>query len=168
MATLDRRRPGAWWLCPLAAAVGLALLAGLVVGCSGNAGGEASSTAQLPTAADPPAATAEAFLSAWSRDDRTTMRELSTEAFWRSFSETLGGSTTFSDVTITLTTPRPEGDRSRSEDVKAYAEVVYVLVDAMIRQRPVATWTDGRHPWGFEVVRNSAEERWLVGSAGLG
>lgn len=96
------------------------------------------------------------------------MRELSTEAFWRSFSETLGGSTTFSDVTITLTTPRPEGDRSRSEDVKAYAEVVYVLVDAMIRQRPVATWTDGRHPWGFEVVRNSAEERWLVGSAGLG
>lgn len=170
MVTGGGRRAGPsrpWWLWPAVAAAGVAGAAALVAG-GGARGPDLAAPASRLTATAPPAATVGVFLAAWSRNDRATMRALSTEAFWRGFSAIRGGSTTFRDVTVTLTRPRPAGDRSRSADVRGHAEVTHVLVEATIRQRPVATWTDGRHPWGFEVVRDRAGERWLIGSQGLG
>lgn len=69
---------------------------------------------------------------------------------------------------ITRTTTLAPDDPLRPAEVKGDDDAVYVLFDADIRQRPVATWSDGRHPWGLYVVRDGTDQPWRIGASGLG
>lgn len=159
-------RPAAWRWTPLATVA--LTCAGLACAGSG-ADDRAGAVAGLPGADATPAQVARTFLAAWSADDRRRMRALSTEPFWDRFSTTRGVRTEFRDVRIAYVTRMPPARRGRDADeLVGYRHAMSVVFDAHVRQRPVATWPDGRHTWGVTVVRDGAGDPWRVGSAGLG
>lgn len=152
-------------------------VAAMAAGCGGEAPTTASdrtpsAQASAVAASTPPAAVVRAYLMAWHAEDVTAMDALSTPQMGEANALIRNAGPAvrhrFSDIRILQVRrieARPELISSAS---RGYSQVARVLVEMGVRQRPIVTWTDGRHPWGFELVREVDSDPWRISDQGLG
>jgi hypothetical protein len=156
-----RRRP--WSIA--AASVAAGAIAPALAACGG--GGQARRrTLRVPARDAGPRQVVAAYVAALSAHDIATAKALMTSGFAHGVESAVDSrfTNTLAITHLRMGAVEPGGDH---ESARRYRYVLYVPVEFDLRQRRQVSMRDGEAVWGYVLVRNSGNARWLIDEDGV-